>query len=66
MFKMFNQLFSALFVLFSAAEKAAKSLDNLASIGEEMSGAYADEQRIARAAKLAALNKEAAKSLKAA
>jgi len=58
MFKMFNQLFNALTTLFSAAEKAAKSLDNLASIGEEMSGAYADEQRVLRQAKLAQLAKD--------
>jgi hypothetical protein len=46
---------AALTMLFSAAEKGAKSLDHLAGWAEETAGAFADEARITRKAKHAAL-----------
>lgn len=55
MFTMFNQAFTSIGVLFQALEAFAKTLLNLASIGEEMSGQYADEQRIVREQKRTAL-----------
>jgi hypothetical protein len=58
MFSMFNQAFTSISVLFAALEAFAKTLLNLATIGNEMSASYADEQRILRLAKRAALNKE--------
>lgn len=41
-------LFSTLITLFTATNKIAKSLDNLATVAEESSGEYADESRDAR------------------
>ena len=58
MFTMFNQAFSAVTILFLALEKFAKTLLNLSTIGEAMSGAYAQEQLVLQQSKLAALNKE--------
>jgi len=49
MFAMFRQFFTALTVLFSALEKNAKAIENLSTIGEEMSGAYLDASRTERA-----------------
>lgn len=46
MFKAFAQFFQAVYFLFSAAEKGAKSLDALADVGLDKSVAYRDEQRI--------------------
>ena len=43
-----EQLFTAFTVLFSAAEKTAKSLDNLAGWAEEGSAAFKDEAAINR------------------
>ena len=51
MFAMFNQFFSALAKLFSAAEKSAASLDNLAAAGELMSRSYLKEMNIRDQAK---------------
>jgi hypothetical protein len=55
---MFNQIFSTIALFFAAAEKLARALNNLGTIGEEMSASYADEQRVLRQAKLTALNAE--------
>lgn len=59
MFKMFNQFFAMLSTLFSAGERGAKALDHLAAWSEETAGAFADEARIARRAKLNAMQMEA-------
>jgi hypothetical protein len=56
----FTQFFTALTVLFTAFSKLCGTADNLASVAEESSGAYRDQARIERAAKLAALNKQLA------
>lgn len=61
----FAQFFNMLAVLFSAGEKAAKSLDNLATVGEEMSAGFVDQTRLERQQKLAQLKAEA-KQLKTA
>lgn len=58
MFTMFNQAFASISVLFAALEAFARTLLNLATIGNEMSASYADEQRILRLARRAALNLE--------
>jgi len=58
MFRMFNQIFTAIALMFSAVEKVAQSANNLADIGVEMSASYAEEQRILRLAKSAALKLE--------
>lgn len=58
MFQAFKQLFLMFSVLFSAGEKAAKSLDNLASIGEEMSEGYLLKGRLERQAELTKLKRQ--------
>ena len=58
MFSMFNQIFRTIALFFAAGEKLGITLNNLGTIGVEMSASYADEQRVLRQAKLAALNKE--------
>ena len=55
MFKAIGQMFQALFILFSAAEKGAQSLDNLAGYAEEASRSFTEEARIEREKKLAAM-----------
>jgi hypothetical protein len=55
MFAMFNQFFAMLSTLFSAGEKGANALNHLATWGEETAGAFADESRINRQAKMKAL-----------
>lgn len=55
MFKMFKQMFTALTILFMAAEKGAKAVDHLATWAEGAAGAFADEAQIERAKKMAAL-----------
>ena len=58
MFTMFNRIF-AMFTSFAQfGEKLGISLNNLGDIGVEMSGSYADEQRLLRAAKNASLKLE--------
>lgn len=56
MITMFKQFFAMFTVLFSAGEKTAKSLDNLATWAEESSGAFADQARIERQKKLQIIN----------
>jgi len=53
-----GQFFSAVFVLFSAVEKGANSLDNLCSIAESESAALAESMSIERTARLDALRAE--------
>lgn len=62
MIQMFKQLFAMFTVLFSAGEKTAKSLDNLATWAEESSGAFADQARLERAKKLALTNADLAQT----
>jgi hypothetical protein len=45
----FIQFCSAFTVLFAAFEKVCKTADHLATVAEESSGAYMDEERIKRA-----------------
>lgn len=58
MFSMFQQIFTTIALFFSAGEKLAITLNNLGSIGVEMSASYAEEQRVLRMANLAKLNAE--------
>ena len=53
-----RQLFSFFTTLFTAMEKSAKIIDNIATVGQEMSGAYVDESRHNRAKANLLLNKE--------
>ena len=55
MFRMFNQIFAAITTLFSAAEKGAKSIDNLALIGLRMSETHLAETELEHKARIAAL-----------
>ncbi len=52
-----RQFFSMVTVLFGAGEKFAKSIDNIATVAEETSGAYVDSSRYERQIKLKALEK---------
>ena len=52
MFKAIGQFFTAMFTLFSAVEKSAKSLDHLASIAEAESEGLAQQMTIERKARL--------------
>ena len=75
MFQAMRQFFVVITTMFSAAEKVAISLNNLASVGEVMSGDFVEIAKLEAAMKLSdkkaelraieAKNKEA-KSLKAA
>lgn len=53
-----TQFFSALTVLFSAFEKGAKTIDNLATVAEQSSAMYMDEAAEKRKQKLAQLTAE--------
>ena len=53
MFRMFAQLFSMITVLFSAGEKAARSLDNVASWADESTAAFNEAARAERKQKMA-------------
>ena len=55
MFRMFNQLWAAFTVLFVGFEKVANAANHLSTWAEESAGAFADEARIHRQQKLAAL-----------
>lgn len=48
----FNAMFAALFMFFSATEKAASAVNNLATWADESSGVFVDEARHTRAEKL--------------
>lgn len=56
MFNAFQQLCTALTVLFTAFEKIASAISHLATWSDEAAGSFADEARVQRKAKLAALN----------
>lgn len=53
MFAAIKQFFSMITVLFSAGERTAKALDNMAAWAEESSGQFNDVARNERALKLA-------------
>lgn len=56
MFAMLKQFFSMITVLFSAGERTAKALDNMASWAEESSAQFNDTARAERKLKLAIHN----------
>lgn len=56
--KSLAQLFAFFTTLFTALERGAKIVDNIATVGEEMSAAYVDQSRHDRAKQQALLNKE--------
>ena len=56
MFAMFTRLFAAISSFFAAAEKLGQATNHIATWAEESAGAFADEARVNRAAKLNALN----------
>lgn len=53
MFAMFTRFFSMITVLFSAGERGAKALDNMAAWAEESSAQFNDQARAERRQKLA-------------
>ncbi len=55
MFAMFTQVFTTISVLFAALEKFAHAFSHLGTWSEETAGAFSDESRINRAAKMKAL-----------
>lgn len=61
MFNMFKQLFTAITVFFTAAEKLASATNHLATWSDETAAAFADEARIQRKQKLLLLNAETTK-----
>ena len=58
MFAMFAQVFTTISVLFAALEKFANAFSHLGTWGEETAGAFSDESRINRAAKMAAMRQK--------
>lgn len=58
MFSMFNQIFSAIAVLFGAVENGAHALSAVSDIAKEKAEAYRDEERIKIKARLALLDKQ--------
>lgn len=52
MFKAIGQLWQALFVFFGAIEKVAKTVDHLATWGEEEANHFNNEARIERQSKI--------------
>jgi hypothetical protein len=63
MFSMFKQMFMMFSTFFSAGERLARSLDNLATIGEEMSQSYLNESRVRNAIALTKLQQQQAAAL---
>ena len=61
---MFQQFFSALTMLFMSFEKLAKASNHLSTWAEEAAGSVADEARVQRKARLAALNAETGQDVK--
>ena len=53
-----GQLFAFFTTLFAALERSAKIIDNIATVGEEMSLAYVDQSRHDRAKQQISLTKE--------
>lgn len=59
MFAMFNQMFSAISVLFAALENLAKALFHISHAAEQQAKAFADEAAVENEAKLKALKARA-------
>ncbi len=59
MFAAIKQFFVAITTLFAALEKVAKSIDNLAEVGNIKSESFLDEARADKAKTLKALEAEA-------
>lgn len=55
MFRMFNQAFAAITILFAALESFAMALFHLSKWSEDAAGTFADEQRVEREKKGIAL-----------
>ncbi len=62
---MFQQVFAAIAMFFAAFEKFASAANNIATVADESSAAYADESRIQRKMKLNQLNRDLEASAKA-
>lgn len=60
MIRMLNQFFVMLTTLFSAGERAAKAIDNLALYGEEASQTFVDTERAKRAKAITDINQQPA------
>lgn len=58
MFAMFTQVFTTIAVMFAALEKFANGFNHLGTWAEETAGAFSDESRINRRAKMNALRKK--------
>lgn len=58
--KALGQLFAFFTTLFTSLERTAKIIDNLATVGEEMSASYVDQSRHDRAKQAQSLSKELA------
>lgn len=56
--KAIGQLFAFFTTLFTALERSAKILDNITTVGEEMSLAYVDQSRHDRAKQQLLLTRE--------
>lgn len=56
---MFRQMFIAITTIFASLEKLAKASDHLSTWAEESAGAFADEARMQRQAKLRLLQRQA-------
>jgi len=56
--KALAQLFAMFTTLFMALESMAKTILNIATVGEEMSASYVDQSRIDRAKQQLTLNRE--------
>lgn len=63
--KALAQLFTFFTTLFTALERGAKIIDNIATVGEEMSAAYVDQSRHDRAKQAAQLEASLSGSTKA-
>lgn len=56
--KALGQLFAFFVTLFTALERGAKIVDNIATVGEEMSASYVDQSRHDRAKQAQLLKRE--------
>lgn len=57
MFAAIAQFFTTITTLFGAVDRGAKAIDHLAQWAEESSGAFADQARVERQARLVELQK---------
>ena len=61
MFQAINAMWTTIITLFTAVNRVAQSLDNVAQVGEIMSEEYCAVAKLERAAKIKQLKAEAAK-----